>query len=105
MNLALTPCAFKRLKVVHRLSRGYNGPSKEKHLRKLLLLVKKHSQEIGLLYHKKCRHYLIETGDLLVLCLEILLEERANIHKITHQCFDRYEKKLKALIAQNEKKS
>ncbi len=105
MSRVITSSALKRLEGIHQLSKRYNGPSRQKHLRKLLSLVKEHSREIDMLFCKKDSHYLIETGDLLVLCLEILLEEKRNIHQAAEQCFGRYEKKLKTLIVQNGNKS
>lgn len=98
MSLILTKNALKRLKNIHRLSRRYNGPSKNKHLRKLLALSQKHIDEILILSQKRDPHYIVETGDLLILCLEILIENKRDVHVVIGQCFSRYENKLKQLI-------
>lgn len=98
MGTVLKKKALERIKKVHQLSRVYNGPSKKKHLKKLLSLVREHAREITLLHKKKDQHYLVETGDLLILCLEILLEAGASIDAMTLRCCKRYEKKLTFLL-------
>jgi len=101
MSAVLTKKALARIKKVHQLSRKYNGPSQGQHLAKLLLLMRKHAQEITLLHRKKDLHYLIEVGDLLILCFEILLENRRSIDATARLCFTRYEKKLTQLLARS----
>lgn len=98
MTKMLTPQAYRDLKNVHQLSRRYNGPSRSAHMKKLLSLLQEHADEISLLYKRRKAHYLVETGDLLVLCLEILLENKKNVDDVMALCFDRYERKLKHLI-------
>lgn len=98
MSSILTKNALARLKHIHHLSKQYNGSSKEKHLQKLLALSEKHIDEILILRRKKDPHYIVETGDLLILCLEILIENKRDVHAVIEQCFSRYENKLKQLI-------
>ena len=98
MSSVVTKRAVQRLKNIHQLSKKCNGPSKKKHLEKLLALVEKHVDEIRFLYKKDDLHYLVETGDLLILCFEILMENKRDIHKMTELCFGRYENKLDQLI-------
>ena len=99
MSQVISKKALKRLKGVHRLSRKLNGPSKRKHLQKLLTLAEKHIDEILFLYKKKDPHYLTEIGDLLILCFEILIENKKDVHETMELCFSRYEQKLKKLLA------
>jgi hypothetical protein len=56
--------------------------------------------EIALLHKRRDAHYLIETGDLLILCLEILLENKKDVDKMIELCFGRYERKLNHLMAE-----
>ena len=98
MSSVVTKKAIKRLKNIHQLSKKYNGPSKKKHVKKLLRLVEKHIDEILLLYKKNDSHYLVETGDLLILCFEVLMENKRDVHKMLELCFTRYEDKLNQLI-------
>ena len=57
-------------------------------------------EEIEKLADKKDPHYLIETGDLLILCFELLLEAGVDIDEVVLKCFERYEKKLGELIGE-----
>ncbi len=91
--------ALKRIKAIHCLSRKYNGKQKKAHEKKLLALMHKHVAEIKELWENKDKHFIIETGDLLILCFEMILENKASIDKVILQCFERYEKKLSQLIA------
>ena len=99
MAAFLTKEAATRLRKIHRLSKRYNGPSQKTHLEKLLSLAQKHVDEISMLQKKGDAHYLVEVGDLLILCLEILLENKKNVDAVAGQCFDRYERKLNCLIS------
>jgi len=98
VSAVLTKKALARIKSIHQSSKHYNGPSKEKHVRKLLSLVKEHIEEILLLQKNHDTHYLVETGDLLILCFEILLENNMDIDRMTLKCFGRYERKLNQLM-------
>ena len=92
--------ALSRLKGIHRLSQSYNRKVRVPHNRRLLDLMDRHAKEIPELYKKKDRHYLTETGDLMVLCCEILLEGRVSADAVMLRCFKRYEKKLTSLMRQ-----
>ena len=89
---------LKRVKGIHVLSRRYNGPVSKTHIAKLLELVDKHAKEIRELYEKGDQHFLTETGDLAVLCLELLLENGADTDTVLRKCFKRYEDKLTRLL-------
>ena len=93
------PLALERIREIHKLSSKYNAKVKCEHMRRLLDLMKDHIEEIEELYQKGNRHFLVETGDLIILCLEVLLEREASIDEIFEKCFHRYEKKLKELIS------
>lgn len=99
MSAVLTKRALMRLKTIHQMSKQCNGLSKTKHLRKLLSLAQKHIDEILLLKQYHNPHYLVETGDLLILCFEILLENNKNLDHMMEQCFSRYEHKLNQLMS------
>ena len=92
----------KRLKGVHNLSRLNNGTDKRGHEQKLLELMRHHIDEIEELYRKDDKHFLVETGDLIVLCMELLLENGVSVDNTFLQCIERYENKLNQLI--NERK-
>ncbi|MDD3375113.1 MAG: hypothetical protein PHY73_05260 [Candidatus Omnitrophica bacterium] len=93
-----TKQALDEIKKVHSLSRQYNDKKKKSHETKLLSLMRKHVGEIEDLYQSQDKHFLIETGDLAVLCLEIFLENKISADEVIMQCFDRHQKKLKSLI-------
>ncbi|MBF0384486.1 MAG: hypothetical protein HQL27_01315 [Candidatus Omnitrophica bacterium] len=90
--------AHLRVKAIHRLSREINGKTRTRHEKKLLELIRKHIDEIEKLWENKNKHFIIETGDLIVLCLELILENKASVNKVMLGCFARYEKKLSHLI-------
>ena len=60
----------------------------------LLELMCKHIEEIEQLKAKGDKHYVVETGDLIILCFEMLLENQASIDETLETCFKRYEDKL-----------
>ncbi len=92
-----TKTALRETKRIHNLSCQYNGAGKA-HEEKLLSLMRKHIDEIENLYKHNNEHFLIETGDLAILCLEMFLENKVVSDDIISICFERYDKKLKSLI-------
>lgn len=90
--------SLERIRGIHRLSQRYNQLVGMPHQRRLLELMRKHVDEIEELAGQGEAHYLVETGDLLILCYELLLEGSASIDEMTVKCFGRYEKKLGELI-------
>lgn len=102
MSLArvLTPSSLQRLKKIHRLSARYNRRVGKRHPERLLELMAHHVDEIRELRQEGDRHALIETGDLAVLCFELLLEYRISPDRVMLKCFGRYERKLGALLAE-----
>ena len=93
---------IRRIKGIHRLSRHYNRKVTYPHPRRLLELMVEHVAEIKDLHKKKDKHFLVETGDLAVLCFELLLEYNADIDATLLNCFGRYERKLTGLIREAE---
>jgi hypothetical protein len=91
--------ALERIKGIHKLSLQYNGRTDGAHQKRLLELMRSHIDEIEDLVNNGNDHFLTETGDLAVLCFELLLENNIKIDDILLKCFERYEKKLKDLIA------
>ena len=94
--------ALVRVQGVHRLSTRYNQKIGKAHSQRLLELMRHHVVEIEELAQRRDPHFLVETGDLAVLCLELLLEHRAAPDEILEQCFGRYERKLEALLTEIE---
>lgn len=90
--------SLERTKNIHELSRLYNKKLKNNHKKRLLELMREHIEEITKLSNKNNRHYLTETGDLIILCFELLLENNVSINKVLLKCFKRYETKLPKLI-------
>jgi len=99
--------AIRRLKDIHRLSARFNKLVNFPHQKRLLELMRHHIDEIEELACSGDKHFLVETGDLAVLCLELLLEHRRAPDAVLEQCFGRYERKLTELIsaAKVERKS
>ena len=93
--------ALTRIKEIHNLSQRYNSQLDHTHTDKLLTLIRDHSEEIKELHQENNLHYLTETGDLIILCFELLLEAGVCIDDILIKCFGRYETKLPKLIKEN----
>ena len=92
------PGTLERIKAIHQLSLKYNRLVGKPHQERLLELMRHHIEEIEELARGGNEHYLIETGDLLVLCCELLLEGGVSVGGVTEVCLGRYEKKLQELI-------
>lgn len=98
MNKSLTKHANMQLKNIHRLSRRYNKLLHRNHVETLLTLMKEHITEIQQRYKRSDEHYIVETGDLVILCLELLTETKVSLDKVLSECYKRYHKKLPHLI-------
>ncbi len=95
--------AQQRLKAIHALSQRYNEKEGVPHTQRLLELMRHHVVEIQELLALEDKHALVETGDLLILCVELLLEYGVSPDEMLNVCMGRYEKKLGELTAQQEK--
>ncbi len=103
MQKTFTVFSRKNIKAIHELSLRYNGLKKKKHAQVLLELMDAHAKEIALLYKNKNKHYIIETGDLLILCLELIKEAQADADLIAEECYKRYYKKLNGLLEEHDR--
>lgn len=90
--------ALDRIKKIHAMSQVYNKKVGKKHNERLLELMRHHIDEIEELFERSDKHFLVETGDLAVLCFELLLENGVAIDEILLRCFDRYDNKLSDLL-------
>ena len=72
----------------------YNKLLNKNHSLVLLELMAEHVDEIRQRHSKGDKHYLIETGDLLILCLELIKESKSCPDVILSRCYGRYHKKL-----------
>lgn len=84
-----------RLKAIHELSAKINSGD---HNKKLLKMMRSHIDEIEELHSAGNPHSITETGDLLILCLEYILENNSNPSEVIEICLDRFERKLNSLI-------
>jgi hypothetical protein len=90
--------ALKQIRKIHELSQRLNGRTKSRHEKKLLSLMREHLDEIESLYKLKKSHYLIEIGDLIILCFEMLIENKCSMDKTIELCIRRYDKKITQLL-------
>ncbi len=67
---------------------------------KIIDMMKHHTAEINELHKNKDTHFAIETGDLIILCIQLLMIEGYSTKKIMETCYDRFDKKLNQLITQ-----
>ncbi len=94
----MAPESLKRISGIHCLSKEYNNKVRKDHSQRLLELMEKHVAEIRDLKEAQNKHFLVETGDLIILCFELLLEHQYPIDDMISRCFGRYETKLKTLL-------
>ena len=99
----ISSSALRRVKGIHKLSLEYNGKVAKPHQERLLELMRHHIDEIEELAAQKNKHFLVETGDLAVLCLELILENEKSVDEILECCFGRYERKLNCLLQECRK--
>lgn len=103
MSESILPQDFiERIKAIHKLSQDYNCKLNNSHSSRLIELIKEHAEEIESLYNSDNSHYLTETGDLILLCFELLLENNSSINGILLQCLKRFETKLPRLLGDLE---
>ena len=90
--------ALSKIQNIHELSRKYNERLGHNHASRLLSLMQEHINEIQELHSKGSSHCMTETGDLIMLCFELLIEKSASINEVMNQCFKRYDTKLSKLL-------
>jgi len=81
---------YSKIKEITKLSKQVNKNNKQK----IIEMMKSHIIEIEKLYNKKDDHWAVETADLIVLSLELLVTENKNIDNIFKKCIPRFYKKL-----------
>jgi hypothetical protein len=104
-TMAITKKALERVRDIHRMSRRYNGRRAGSHTGALMALVREHVDEIEELLRRGDPHAAIETGDLAILCFELILERRRRLPETIETCLGRYEQKLEKLLAGQRAKS
>jgi len=70
---------------------------------KIIDMMQHHTEEIRELHQKQDKHFAVETGDLIVLCIQLLMMEGYSTKTIMETCYDRFDKKLNKLIMQKNK--
>ncbi|MFH1683073.1 MAG: hypothetical protein ABIA37_04720 [Candidatus Woesearchaeota archaeon] len=63
-------------------------------------MLQHHTQEIKELHEKNNPHFAVETGDLIILAVELLIKEGYSVEDIMEKCYDRFDKKLHKLLEQ-----
>lgn len=105
MKNSLTHYSKKELQTIHDYSKRLNRLLNKDHAQALLAMMEEHVDEIKELRDKKDEHYLIETGDLIVLCLELIKEAKQSPDAVLCKCYPRFHKKLSQLIKDQHKKT
>ncbi len=91
INRSLTDHSLEEIKKIHQLSKKKNSKD---HSKVLLDFIEHHAQEIRELYEQGNEHYLTETGDMIILCLELLIENSVMPDEIMEKCYQRFKNKL-----------
>ncbi|MEI6438125.1 MAG: hypothetical protein WCO69_05190 [Candidatus Omnitrophota bacterium] len=98
MKKSFTKYAEQEVRSIHRLSKRLNCSLGKDHARVLLDMIKEHADEVRELHDQGDAHYLVEAGDLLVLCLELIKEAKASPNAVLQKCYPRFHKKLLSLM-------
>ncbi len=83
---------LEELKEIHSLSEKKNCPN---HREKLLSMINDHALEITQLINNNDPHARVETGDLIILCMELILEQNGCIDSTLSKCIERFKNKLR----------
>lgn len=86
---------IESLEEIVNLSQKVNGEDREK----IFSMINKHIEEIYTLYHRRDKHWVVETGDLIILCLELLLLENKDLDDLLSKCSLRFKTKLNSLLS------
>ncbi len=65
---------------------------------KLIDMMQHHTTEIKELFDSKNKHFAVETGDLMILSLQLLLMEGYSVDEIMDKCYSRFDKKLNGVL-------
>lgn len=98
MKKSLTKFATQEIHRIHGYSKKYNKLIGRNHTEALLNLIEQHVREIAYRFKGKDRHYILETGDLLILCFELLKESKTSPDLVLGRCYQRYYRKLPQMI-------
>jgi len=83
----------KRIKGIMELSNKIgNDPGK------IIEMMQHHTSEIKELYNEKNKHFAVETGDLIILAVQLLMMEGYSTKEIMDKCYGRFDKRLNELI-------
>ena len=83
----------EKIKQMLKLSRKLGTDSN-----KLIDMMKHHTDEIKELYDSKNNHFAVETGDLIILSLQLLMIEGYSVEEIMSKCYDRFDKKFNDVV-------
>lgn len=61
---------------------------------KLISMMQEHTFEIKDLFDKKDKHFAVETGDLIMLAMQLLMVEGYDINEVMNRCYERFDKKF-----------
>lgn len=95
---SLTPRVKELLSEIHALSQRINSSEGSGHRDVLIKFIRTHSDEINTLFCKGDPHAVIETGDLAVLCLELIMESGRDPDEILNICYSRFINKLRSIL-------
>ncbi len=93
-KIYLTEHTICKLQQIHKMSVERNKDKNISHTQILFNMMRHHIKEIGELLKDNNSHSFIETGDLIVLCMELLLDNNQDLNDILNICFQRFKKKL-----------
>jgi hypothetical protein len=68
---------------------------------KIIEMMQHHTSEIKELHNNKNKHFAVETGDLIILAIQLLMMEGYSTKEIMNTCYDRFDKKLNGLLGKN----
>jgi phosphoribosyl-ATP pyrophosphohydrolase len=89
--------AIEKIKKLNDISFKLNGGRKET-VSYTLESIKEHAEEISQLFSANNEHWAIETGDLMIHCMKMLLMNGFDLNEMFDKCRDRFESKITKLL-------
>lgn len=89
--------AIEKIKELNELSFKLNDGRKET-MSYTLESIKEHAEEINQLFLANNDHWAVETGDLMIHCMKMLLMYGFNLNEMFDKCCKRFENKISKLI-------
>jgi len=95
--------AVDRIRKINKIGIELEGGKEERMLYDLGS-IKKHAEEINKLFSRDDEHWALETGDLMIHCMRMLLLHDFDLNSMFDKCCDRFEEKISKKLEERSQK-